>query len=78
MIKKNLGNAERIVRLIVGLALGYWTLTHPNLNIFEWILLLAAFFLVLNSIFSRCYLWYILEIDTCNDLNKDCPDGKPC
>jgi hypothetical protein len=78
MIKKNLGNAERVARLIVGLGLGYWTITHPNLTVFEWLLLLASFFLVLNSIFSRCYLWYILEIDTCKDLYKDCPDGKPC
>jgi hypothetical protein len=34
------------------------------LNGIEWFVTVIALFLILNGIFSRCYLWYILDINT--------------
>ena len=78
MIEKNLGNAERVVRLLAGIALGYWVISQPHLGIIEWIAGVAALFLVLNAFFSRCYLWHMLGFDTCKEQSKNCADNKPC
>lgn len=64
MIDSNLGNIERVVRLLMGLAFGGWALAQPILNGVEWFVVIISLMLMLNGIFSRCYLWYILEIDT--------------
>lgn len=63
-IERNLGNAERVVRLLVGIAFAFWAVTRPDMNAVEWFVILVSLFLFLNGIFSRCYLWYILDIDT--------------
>ena len=63
MIEKNLGNAERVIRLLAGLALLAWALSRPQLNGIEWFVMLTSSFLILNGIFSRCYLWYVLDSD---------------
>lgn len=64
MIERNLGNVERVVRLLAGVALAAWTLAQPTLNGVEWFVLVISTALILNGIFRRCYLWYILDIDT--------------
>jgi hypothetical protein len=64
MIDRNLGNAERVVRLLMGLAFATWALFQPYLNGIEWFVIAVSLMLMLNGIFSRCYLWYVLEIDT--------------
>lgn len=64
MIERNLGNVERIVRLIMGTLFGSWAISQYPLNGIEWFVTLIALFLILNGIFSRCYLWYILDINT--------------
>jgi len=64
MIERNLGNAERVIRLLVGLLFGAWALAQPSLNGGEWVVVAVFIALVLNGIFSRCYLWYLLDIDT--------------
>ena len=64
MIEKNLGNAERVIRLLAGLALLAWALSRPQLNGIEWFVMLTSSFLILNGIFSRCYLWYLLDINS--------------
>lgn len=65
MIKKNLGNIERAIRFVAGVGMLVWALLQPQLLWLEWLLLLAASFLLLNGIFSRCYLWYLFDLNTC-------------
>lgn len=64
MIAKNLGNAERIVRLLVGTGLFIWFLAQPDVNAMEMFVAVVSLCLVLNGVFSRCYLWYVLDLDT--------------
>lgn len=61
MIEKNLGNAERIVRLLMGVSFGIWTMQQPSMNAIDWLIMIVGLALVLNGVFSRCYLWYILD-----------------
>ena len=72
MSRQNLGPIERVVRLPVGLALGAWALTQSIMGAVEWLALLAATFLVLNCLFGRCYLWQLLDINTCKLQGRDC------
>ncbi len=65
MIEQNLGNIERVVRLLLGLTMGAWAVTRPDLNGVEWFVVAISVALILNGIFSRCYLWYIFDINTC-------------
>lgn len=76
MIERNLGNAERLVRLVMGLALGGWMMTRPDINGMEIFVVIIALFLILNGIFSRCYLWYLLDIDTSGRAAPDCQSQR--
>jgi hypothetical protein len=64
MIERNLGNFERIIRLLTGLVLVGWVVKQPHLNGIEWFVLLISVALILNGVFQRCYLWYVLDINT--------------
>ncbi|KAA1194312.1 DUF2892 domain-containing protein [Pseudohalioglobus sediminis] len=64
MIDRNLGNAERVIRLLLGIALALWTLNQDKMNGVEWFVAVCSLFLILNGIFSRCYLWYILDLNS--------------
>lgn len=76
MIERNLGNAERLVRLSFGLLLLVWASQQLHMNAVDWFVVLVATALVLNGIFSRCYLWYVLDINTCSDADGGCqPDS---
>ncbi len=70
MIERNIGNTERILRLIFGIAFGAWSLSQPHMNVVEWFVAIVSLALILNGVFSRCYLWYILDINT----HKPCRD----
>jgi hypothetical protein len=76
VIKKNLGRAERAVRFVGGVVLGFWVTTRSHFGLIEWLALIAAVFLVFNSFFARCYLWHLLGLDTCRDEKNRCPDSK--
>ena len=77
MIERNIGNAERIVRLVFGLIFGTWALTQPNMNSFvEWFVIFVAVSLMLNGIFSRCYLWYLLDVNTAGNRNTCIPSNS--
>jgi hypothetical protein len=62
VIEKNLGNLQRIVRFMLGVAFAGWALTRPSLNGIEWLVIVTSLCLIANGIFSRCYLWYVLDI----------------
>ena len=64
MIERNLGNIERVVRLFLGLVFAGWALMQPTMNGVEWFVVFVSLALILNGIFSRCYFWYVLDINT--------------
>ena len=72
MIERNLGNIERLVRTCIGVLFALWVFAQPSMNGIEWFVVVASFMLMLNGIFSRCYMWYIFDINTCDD----CSDQK--
>ena len=71
-IERNLGNVERLVRLGLGIWLMVVAFTSPGLNGIEWFIGIVSTLLILNGIFSRCYLWYVLDIDTFNQREASC------
>lgn len=77
MIERNIGNAERIVRFCFGLIFGFWALTQPAMNTFvEWFVIVVAVSLMLNGIFSRCYLWYLLDVNTSEKTARCSPSNS--
>ncbi len=78
MIERNLGNIERVTRLVLGLALFTWMLLQPQLNAIEWFVVITSVMLMMNGIFSRCYLWYVLDINTCDNSDPDCNRDPAC
>lgn len=62
MIERNLENLERLVRLVMGLCFGVWVLAQPDYNGMELFVSVVAVALILNGIFSRCYLWFVLDM----------------
>ena len=78
MIEKNLGNIERVFRLLAGIGLLAWALSRPELNGIEWFVMLISRFMILNGIFSRCYLWYVLDLNTCEGNDINCRSEPDC
>ena len=64
MIERNLGNIERVVRLLIGVVFGVWAFMQPQLNGVEWLVIMVSVALILNGIFSRCYVWYLFDVNT--------------
>ena len=74
MIDRNIGLAERIVRLVLGVLLIGWVLSGSAFGAAQAVALVAAFALLWNSIFARCYLWKWLNISSCDPSREDCPE----
>lgn len=70
-IEQNLGNVERVTRLALGIFLIWLGLTSPYLNGIEWFVAIVSTALILNGIFSRCYLWYVLDINTASSKGSE-------
>jgi hypothetical protein len=77
MIERNLGNFERLLRLSFGIAIGFWALIQPSMNGIEIFVIVISIMLTLNGIFSRCYLWFVLDINSCNNSQEDCRQNNP-
>lgn len=77
-IEQNLGNIERVLRLLAGLGFAIWAITQPALNAIEWFITAVAIALILNGIFGRCYLWYILDLNTCENGDGNCEATDTC
>ena len=73
MIERNIGKAERIVRLALAVLLIGWVATGGTFGLTQGIALIAAFALLWNSVFARCYLWRWLGINSCDPQRDDCP-----
>lgn len=78
MIEKNLGNIERVFRLLLAAMFAMWVLSRPDLNAVEWFVMIISMALFLNGVFSRCYLWYVLDINTCRGSEADCYTDPHC
>ncbi len=65
MIERNLGNVERVIRLLMGVLFSFWAFSQPYMNGIEWFVVAVAVMLMLNGIFSRCYFWFVLDLNTC-------------
>ena len=78
MIELNLGNAQRLVRLLMGVMLFGGALQQTAMNGTDWFVVLVAIALVLNGIFSRCYLWYLLDINSGQDGGQECRPESSC
>jgi len=78
MIERNLGNVERLLRLVCGLMLLVWAYQQPFMNGVEWFVVIVAMALLANGVFSRCYLWYVLDINTYDKRSGGSSAGSPC
>jgi hypothetical protein len=74
MIERNLGNLERLIRFFVGLAITAWALMLPSITLTEIFVVLVGLMLIFNGLFSRCYVWYILNLNTFKSADVDCAD----
>ena len=64
MIERNLGNVERLVRFALGCLFALWTVTQPQMTGADWFVGFIALLLIMNGVFSRCYLWYLIDLDS--------------
>ncbi len=71
-MRKNVGNVERGIRLLLGLALAVVVMQRPQFGWIEAALSLASVFLVLNALSGRCYLWRWLGIDSSEEADRAC------
>ena len=78
MIERNIGNLERLLRLAMGILMGAWALQQGTLNPVEWFVVVISIALICNGIFSRCYLWYLLEVNTHANGDKGCAPDYTC
>ena len=78
MIERNLGNVERVVRLALGVLLLTWAWGQSGMNAVDWFVFVVAIALILNGVFSRCYLWYLLDINTCEAGDENCQRDVSC
>lgn len=69
MFKKNEGNVDRALRVIVGLALIVWFFIAPADAGYRWFLLIGIV-PVLTGLIGWCPLYAILGVSTCPMKNK--------
>jgi hypothetical protein len=72
MIDRNIGKTERLLRLVLGIALISWVIGGATFGAMQGLALLAAFALLWNSVFGRCYLWKWLGFNSCDSKTGDC------
>ncbi|HBO12933.1 MAG TPA: hypothetical protein DD491_09135 [Halieaceae bacterium] len=75
MINRNLGTIERLLRLAGAVLLSVWLLARGSHDILSVLAGVAALALFANAIFSRCYLWALLGINSCDPEDEHC--GAP-
>lgn len=71
VIERNLGNIERVIRLLLGLLFLGWVLTRQDANWVDLFVTIISVALILNGVFARCYLWFILDVNTCDNDKGD-------
>ena len=74
MIDRNIGTLERLTRFGIAVIIVGWIFTGESFGLPQALGLLAAFALLWNSIFGRCYLWKWLGLSSCT-AQDDCSPG---
>ena len=72
MIDKNIGNIERVLRIIISVVLAVFVFLQPEITGVEIFVLVAALSLVLNGVFSRCFFWWALGINSLKPHPSEC------
>jgi hypothetical protein len=74
MIDRNIGTVERLIRFTLAVIVVAWIFAADSFGLPQLLGLLAAFALLWNSIFGRCYLWKWLGLSSCAT-EDDCSPG---
>ena len=69
-MKKNMGGADRIIRLVIAAVIGYLYYNGTVQGTLGYILLAVAAIFVLTALISSCPLYSIFGINTCKVNNK--------
>ena len=64
-MKKNMGNADRIIRLLIAAAIAVLYFTHIVSGTVGIVLLVLAAVFVLTSLVSFCPIYAVLGMNTC-------------
>jgi len=64
MFKTNVGGIDRILRIVVGVALLAWWFLAPGMSL-RWLLLVLGLVALATGLMSTCPLYSILGISTC-------------
>jgi hypothetical protein len=64
-MKKNLGNLDRIIRIVIAIIIGALYLTGTIAGISATVLLILATVFLLTGFISFCPLYYLFGISTC-------------
>jgi hypothetical protein len=75
MINRNLGTVERGLRLLLAFIIAGWLLGRGQHDWLSPVAAAGATALLLNVLFSRCYLWALLGINSCGSKDTQC--GTP-
>lgn len=70
-MKKNMGNADRIIRLLLAVAVAVLYFTHVITGTFGIVLLVIAGVFVLTSLVSFCPLYTLIGVNTCAVKKQD-------
>jgi len=69
-MKANIGNTDKLIRIIVAIVLGTLYLTNTVSGVLGIIVLVFAIILVATSVISFCPIYPVLGINTCSLKNK--------
>lgn len=64
MFKTNVGSTDRVIRVLIGLALLAWWYLAPGMGV-RWLPLVLGIVALATGLMSTCPLYSILGINTC-------------
>lgn len=66
-MKRNIGSTDRIIRMILGVAIGYFGLsTDIETSWIQIVLYIVSVVLLVTSLVGNCLLYSILRVNTCD------------
>jgi hypothetical protein len=69
-MKKNMGGADRIIRLIIAAVIGYLYYNGTIAGTLGYVLLAVAAIFVLTALMSSCPLYSLIGVSTCKMKEK--------
>jgi uncharacterized membrane protein len=64
-MKKNMGNADKIIRLILAVVFGYFFFSGAVVGVLGYVLLALGVIFVATSLISFCPLYAMVGLSTC-------------